>query len=232
MQATETGRRHPKKERRVLARLLGYYRHHPGLLAAVAGVSILSAAFELVPPWIIRIVLDRADGGGAGRFIAVAAIALVGFSLVHGATDFMRLYLSAHLGQRTVFRIRTALFAHLSRLSFSFYDSARSGDLVSRVTADVDTVSEFSGRAAVIIATNALFILGVLAVVFSWNPTLALVYLALLPFIVAGMLVYAKRVRPAMGVVRRRLAALMPAASPPIIRKFMISPLSRHKFIE
>ncbi len=231
MRTTEPGAR-SRKTGRVLARLLGYYRHHPGLLVAVAGVSILSAAFELVPPWVIRIVLDRAAGGGEGRFIAIAAVALVGFSLVHGATDFIRLYLSAHLGQRTIFRIRTALFAHLSRLSFSFYDRARTGDLVSRVTADVDTVSEFSGRAAVIIATNALFIAGVLAVVFSWDSTLGLVYLALLPFIVAGVLVYAKRVRPAMGVVRRRLASLTASLESTLGGIAVVKSLGRERYEE
>lgn len=193
---------------RILARMLRLFRYHPGLLALVAAVSVVSAAFELVPPWMIRIVLDRAVAGGATGFIVAAGALLMGFSLVHGATDFARLYLSAHLGQRTVFRIRTALFAHLSRLSFSFYDSSRTGDIVSRVTADVDTVSEFFGRSAVIIATNMLFVVGVLAVVASWSPALALVYLALLPFIVIAILAYGKRVRPAMGAVRRNLAGI------------------------
>ncbi len=193
---------------RILARMLWLFRYHPGLLALVAAVSVVSAAFELVPPWMIRLVLDRAAAGSTTGFIVAAGALLMGFSLVHGATDFARLYLSAHLGQRTVFRIRTALFAHLSRLSFSFYDSARTGDLVSRVTADVDTVSEFFGRSAVIIATNMLFVAGVLAVVASWSLQLALVYLALLPFIVIAILAYGKRVRPAMGAVRRNLAGI------------------------
>lgn len=193
---------------RVLGRMLWFFRYHPGLFALVAMVSIASAAFELVPPWMIRLVLDRAAAGGTTGFIVAAGAVLMGFSLIHGATDFARLYLSAHLGQRTVFRIRTLLFAHLSRLSFSFYDSARTGDLVSRVTADVDTVSEFFGRSAVIIATNVLFLAGVLAVVASWSPQLALVYVALLPFIVIAILAYGKRVRPAMGAVRRNLAGL------------------------
>ncbi|MFW6288819.1 MAG: ABC transporter ATP-binding protein [Spirochaetota bacterium] len=193
---------------RVLGRMLWFFRYHPALLALVAMVSVASAGLELVPPWMIRLVLDRAAAGGTTGFIVAAGAVLMGFSLVHGATDFARLYLSAHLGQRTVFRIRTELFAHLSRLSFSFYDSARTGDLVSRVTADVDTVSEFFGRSAVIIATNVLFLAGVLAVVASWSPRLALVYVALLPFIGIAILAYAKRVRPAMGAVRRNLAGL------------------------
>ena len=61
----------------LFARLLGYYRHQPGLLAAVAGLSILSAAFELVPPWVIRIVPGRSAADGDRRFIAITAIAVV-----------------------------------------------------------------------------------------------------------------------------------------------------------
>jgi ATP-binding cassette, subfamily B, multidrug efflux pump len=129
-------------------------------------------------------------------------------AVFHGTSDFLRLYLTAQLGQRAVFRIRTALFAHLSRLSFSFYDSARTGDLVTRTTADVDTLSQFFGRSATIILTNVLFLIGILVVLVSWDWLLAIAYLAMLPFIGLGMAVYARTVRPAMGKVRQQLSAL------------------------
>lgn len=165
-------------------------------------VSIITAVFELLPPWIIRYSVDRLILGDNGEKLALVAVALMVFALIHGTADFLRLYLTAQLGQRAVYRIRTALFSHLSRLSFSFYDQARTGDLVTRTTADVDILSQFFGRSATIILTNILFIIGILMVLLTWNPLLAVAYIGI------GMLLYARKVRPAMGRVRRKLSEI------------------------
>ncbi len=191
-----------------MRRLLSWLKHHRLSLATVIAVSVGTAILDLLPPWIIRYTVDRIVRHGAEFSFVPVAAALMGLAMVHGAADFVRLYLTARLGQRVVYRIRTELFAHLSRLSFSFYDAASTGDLVTRATADVDTLSQFFGRSAVIIVTNLLFIVGILVVLLIWNPLLALVYLAMIPFIAAGMYVYARSVRPAMGRVRRQLSAL------------------------
>ena len=81
---------------------------------------------------------------------------------MQGVVDFVRLYTTATIGQRIVFDLRNAVFQHLSELSFSFYDRARTGDLMSRVTADIDVLSEFFGRAAVIVLSNLITLLGIL----------------------------------------------------------------------
>ena len=111
----------------------------------------------------------RQGAGGRPECVWWAAAALISLSIIQGGIDFPRLLLSAQVGQRIVFGIRTALFEHLSRLSFSYYDRARTGDLMSRVTADVDAFSQFFGRAAVIVVTNALAILGILLVLIIWD---------------------------------------------------------------
>lgn len=192
----------------LLARLLSYLKHHRGLYLVVLGVSILTVCPDLLPPWVIRFTVDRVILGDDGPRLLLIAVALMLLAVLHGTSDFLRLYLTAQLGQRVVFRIRTALFAHLSRLWFSFYDAARTGDLVTRTTADVDTLSQFFGRSATIILTNTLFLIAILLVLVSWNWLLAVACLVMLPFIALGMFVYARTVRPAMGKVRRQLSEL------------------------
>jgi ATP-binding cassette subfamily B multidrug efflux pump len=130
---------------------------------------------------------------------------------VQGAVDFVRLYLTAQTGHRIVFDLRNAVFEHLTRLSFSFYDRARTGDLMSRVTADTAVLSDFFGRAAVIVLTNLLTLFGILVVLLTWDWRLGLVYLLFLPLIIHGQWVYARRVRPAMARVRRALSGLTSA---------------------
>ncbi|MBN1661358.1 MAG: ABC transporter ATP-binding protein [Anaerolineae bacterium] len=192
----------------ILRRLLGAMRPHAAILAGVILAALATTAVELAPPWIIRVVVDRFILAGQAEQVWWAAGGLLALSLLQGGVDFARLYLTAFTGQRIVFEIRNAIFEHLSRLSFSFYDRARTGDLMSRVTADVDVLNNFFGRAAVIVLTNLLTLLGILVVLLIWDWRLALVYLGLLPFIALGMWAYARQVQPAWRRVRRQLAAL------------------------
>jgi ABC-type multidrug transport system fused ATPase/permease subunit len=192
----------------VLRRLLGYMQPHALILAGVILAALATTAVELAPPWIIRLAVDRFILEGQTEQVWWAAGGLLALSLLQGGIDFLRLYVTAYTGQRIVFEIRNAIFHHLSRLSFSFYDRARTGDLMSRVTADVDVLNNFFGRAAVIILTNLLTLAGILVVLMIWDWRLGLVYLGLLPLIALGMWAYARRVRPAWMRVQRQLAAL------------------------
>jgi ABC-type multidrug transport system fused ATPase/permease subunit len=192
----------------ILRRLLGTMRPHALILSGVVLAALATTAVELAPPWIIRLAVDRFILQGQTAQAWWAAGGLLALSLVQGGVDFLRLYLTAYTGQRIVFDLRNAVFQHLSRLSFSFYDRARTGDLMSRVTADVDVLNNFFGRAAVIVLTNLLILVGILGVLIAWDWRLGLVYLGLLPLIALGMWAYARRVRPAWRRVRRQIAAL------------------------
>jgi len=192
----------------ILRRLLGYMRPHALILTGVVLAALATTAVELAPPWIIRLAVDRFILEGQTEKIWWAAGGLLALSLVQGGIDFLRLYLTAYTGQRIAFDLRNAVFRRLSRLSFSFYDRARTGDLMSRVTADVDVLNNFFGRAAVIVLTNLLILVGILGVLIAWDWRLGLAYLGLLPLIALGMWAYARQVRPAWRRVQRQLAAL------------------------
>ncbi|MGC9520272.1 MAG: ABC transporter ATP-binding protein [Anaerolineae bacterium] len=194
--------------RPILIRLVRYMKPHVWILIGVLFAALLTTAAELAPPMIIRRAVDRFILGDQPELIWWAAGGLLLLALVQGGIDFLRLYLTAYMGQSIIFEVRNAVFKHLSRLSFSFYDRARTGDLMSRVTADVDALNTFFGRAAVIILTNVLTLIGIFGVLLAWDWRLALVYVACIPLIVHGMSVYARRVRPSMGRVRRALSAL------------------------
>jgi len=183
-------------------------RPHTPILTGVILAALATTVVELAPAWIVRWSVDRFILGDQPERIWWAAGGLLALSLFQGGIDFVRLYLTAYTGQRIVFEIRNAIFKHLSRLSFSFYDRARTGDLMSRVTADVDVLNNFFGRAAVIVLTNMLTLLGILIVLIAWDWRLGLLYVCLLPLIALGMWAYSRRVRPAMRMVRRKLASL------------------------
>ncbi|MBL7202692.1 MAG: ABC transporter ATP-binding protein [Anaerolineae bacterium] len=214
----------------ILRRLLRHMRPHAGILSGVILAALATTAVELAPPWIIRWSVDHLILGDQAGWIWWAAGGLLVLSLLQGGVDFVRLYLTAYTGQRIVFEIRNAIFEHLSRLSFSFYDRARTGDLMSRVTADVDVLNNFFGRAAVIVLTNLLTLLGILAVLIAWDWRLGLLYVCILPLIVLGLWAYAQRVRPAMGKVRRVLADLSAALQESLAGILVVKLFGRERF--
>jgi len=213
-----------------LRRLLRTMRPHAGILTGVVLAALATTVVELAPPWIIRLSVDRLILKGQTEQVGWAAGGLLALSLVQGGIDFLRLYLAAYTGQRIVFGIRNAIFEHLSRLSFSFYDRARTGDLMSRVTADVDVLNDFFGRAAVIVLTNLLTLVGILGVLMTWDWRLGLLYLGLLPLIALGMWAYARRVRPAMGRVRRKLADLSASLQESLAGILVVKLFGRERF--
>jgi len=187
---------------------MGYMAPHAPRLAGVIVAILAATVIELSPPWFIRYAVDQMILNGRSGQLLWLALGLMGVSLVQGLIDFVRLYASAAIGHRIVFDLRNAVFGHLSELSFSFYDQARTGDLMSRVTADIDALSEFFGRAATIVLSNLITLVGVLVVLLVWDWRLAALYIIFLPFMVQAMLIYARRVQPAMRMARQKLASL------------------------
>ncbi|MEA3407055.1 MAG: ABC transporter ATP-binding protein [Chloroflexota bacterium] len=181
------------------------------MMLLVLAAVLVTTIMELAPPWLIRYAVDQFILAGRTAGLWWVAGGLLGLSLLQGAIDFARLYLGAYVGQRIIFGIRNAIFEHLSQLSFSFYDRTRTGDLMSRVTADVDALSNFFSRAVVIVVGNSLTLLGILGVLLVWDWRLGLLYLFFLPLMIHGMLIYARRLRPVFGRIRRKLADLTTA---------------------
>jgi ATP-binding cassette, subfamily B, multidrug efflux pump len=216
----------------ILKRLVGYMRPYAKVVTAVVVAALLTAAVELAPPSIIRLTVDRLKETGQPSVAWQAAGGLVLLSLLQGGIDFARLYLTAYMGQHIVFGIRNAVFQHLSRLSFSYYDQARTGDLMARVTADTDVLTNFFGRAATILLTNFLVLLGLLVILATWDWRLAVVYLLISPLIVHAQLTYAKRLRPAFGMVRRKLSSLTSSLQQSLAGILVVKLFGREPFEE
>lgn len=214
----------------ILQRLLTYLRPHTKLLFATISAALFTSLIELSPPWIIRHAIDEFITGDQPQRIWMAALGLLLIALVQGGVDFLRLYLTAFTGQRIVFNIRNVIFKHINRLSFSFFDEARTGDLMSRVTSDVEILNNFFGRAAVIVVTNILTLVGIFLVLIVWSWQLALVYLALVPLIILGMWAYARKVRPAWKRVQQQFAAFTTTLQESLTGIVLVKVLGRETF--
>ncbi|HEV2033264.1 MAG TPA: ABC transporter ATP-binding protein [Candidatus Dormibacteraeota bacterium] len=190
---------------------------------ALAGGACLSAAataFAIAQPWPLKVMIDgailrRAQHGwlaeliaGSGRdaqtVLLRALVALAVITVASAALDFAGDYLMSSAGQRVTVDVRQSLFAHLQRLSLRFHDRQRVGDLVSRVTLDIDRLQDMLVAIFDTLVPNFLM-LGGLAIVMVWiDPSFGLLALCIAPLLFFVTYRYTLRIKRA--VVKARLA--------------------------
>lgn len=193
---------------RILVRLLGYTRRYwlafaAGLLAMAVGLAAMLAV-----PYIIRAVIDLAIIEADVTLLGLAAIGVIIIALFRGVFAFGERYSMEYLAQKVIYDIRNTLYSHLQNLSFSFYDHAQTGQLMSRVTGDVETLRRFLGFGLLNLISNALTLVAVLVIVFSLHWRLALVSLITLPVAVLIIFRFSRQVRPAYMKIQQQLAVL------------------------
>jgi len=144
-----------------------------GTIAAVGIFALAAAALELVPPFVIRDVIDKhlTTGRSAG-LVALALLYLAAVAAAQALT-FLSGYLAATVAQRVLSDVRTRLFAHVERLPASYFDRVPIGDVISRCTADVDALETvFSSSVAVLLA-NLVRLVTIAAAMIALSPVLS-----------------------------------------------------------
>jgi ATP-binding cassette subfamily B multidrug efflux pump len=179
-----------------------------GLLFLTLLFIVFSTVSGLAPPWVIRSALDNLIVAGRGHLLWAAALVLLIFSFLQIVFNFGARYLAEYVGQNAIFRLRNILYRHLHTLPFSFFDGAGTGDIMSRLTVDINTLNNFFGLAIVNIITNVMTIVGIMAVMFYWDRQLGLAFLLITPALAHGIFVYAGRVQPAFKKISRQLGEM------------------------
>ncbi len=199
----EAGERRPL-DWSLLARVLRYFRPYwPHALATVAIIA-LNAAVGLVPPLLVRDLLDRAVPGRDSLLLAELLLGMVAAALVGGFLGVAQNYLSTVVGQRVMYDLRNQMYAHLQRLSLRFFTDHRTGEIISRVTNDVGGVQQVVTTTLVSTVTNLAVVGSTAALIFALDWRLALVAVGVLPLFILPT----RRV----GRARQRLAGQVQAA--------------------
>ena len=152
--------------RTALIRSLRFMRAYIAVAVAAVVAVLLAGVADLVAPQILRLIVDRGIRSGDMRQIAVYCAALVGVAALGGLATFLQGYWSAKASHGAAFDMRDAVFGKLQELSFSYHDRARTGELITRVTSDVDLVRDFVGGGLVQAISAALLLLGAIALLF------------------------------------------------------------------
>ena len=144
-----------------------------GTIAAVGIFALAAAALELVPPFVIRDVIDKHLTTGRSAGLVTLALLYLAAVAAAQALTFLSGYLAATVAQRVLSDVRTRLFAHVERLPASYFDRVPIGDVISRCTADVDALETvFSSSVAVLLA-NLVRLVTIAAAMIALSPVLS-----------------------------------------------------------
>ena len=189
---------------------------------SLALVAVLGeTAADLSDPWPLRIIIDNllqskplppwlagivSHVAGQNKFavlnfavIAVAVIAVVG-----AVSSYTEKYLTSSVGQWVMHDLRRTLYQHIHQLSLAEHDEKRTGDLISRVTSDIDAVQSFITSALLGMLVSALTLVGMVVVMLFLNWRFALIALSIVPALFVVVFIFTRRIKKASRAVRQK----------------------------
>jgi ATP-binding cassette subfamily B protein len=168
-------------------RLAAYLKPYRGKVALLLPVLTAGVAAELLPPLIVRRIVDSALAvRGPFEPLVRLSLALAGARLLIWGGEISRTCLTAWLGGRIIADIRAEMQRHLLRLPVKFLDGCNVGILMSRVLHDAGRIEEFLASGIPLLCSNALLLTGILALLLYLNWSLTLCVMAPIPLIVLG----------------------------------------------
>lgn len=187
-------------DRKLLRRVLGYAQPYRGMvalvLAAIIGISLL----ELLPPLILRRLIDVVLPAKDLHGLNLLALALLAIPVVSGLIDVVQRYFSARMGEGIIFDLRQQMYVHLTRMALRFFTHTKSGEIVSRFNNDVVGAQNAITGTIPNIVVNLVTVASTLAVMISIEWRLALLAVVVIPL----FLLPTKRVARTLRTIRRQ----------------------------
>jgi ATP-binding cassette subfamily B multidrug efflux pump len=199
----------PKNLKGTLARLWQYVGKERKRLSFIFAVIVLDSLLVLSGPYLIGVAVDAIPGSGSG--FGLLETAIVALALVYAGDTVLSLlqgWLMAGVSQRIVGGLRGSLFAKLQRLPLAYFDSRRHGEVMSRLSNDIDNVSTTISQVTTQIMTGSIAIAGSLVMMLVLSPLLTLATLITVPLVYLLTRTISKRTRVWFKDQQARLGAL------------------------
>ena len=196
----------PKAALGSLRPLVPYGLAYKGRIAGALAALVAASAATLVVPVAVRRVVDHGFSEGSGALIDAYFGVLILVVGVLAVASALRYYLVMTLGERVVADLRAAVFARLTSLDPAFFDAVKSGEIVSRLTADTTQVKAAFGASVSIALRNLFLFAGAIALMIWTSPKLSGLVLLAIPAIVLPLVLSGKGVRRRSRAAQDRLA--------------------------
>ena len=180
---------------RPLTSLLPYVKRYRGRVIAAIAALILAALTTLVVPIAVRRMIDFGFTARGLALIDNYFLVMIGVGAVLALASALRYYLVTTLGERIVADLRGDVFAHVTSLSAAFFDEARTGEVISRLTADTTQIKAAVGSSVSVALRNLVLFVGATAMMVVSSPRLSAFVLAAIPIIVLPLYAFGRAVR-------------------------------------
>ncbi|WP_296384583.1 ABC transporter transmembrane domain-containing protein [Reyranella sp.] len=189
--------------------LAPYLRPYRGRVALALLSLLVAAGTVLAFGACLRALIDRGFAQGRPDVLNYALASLLAVAVVLAIASGARYYLVSWLGERVVGTLRRDLFAHVVRLGPAWFEIKRSGDVMSRISSDAQLIEQVIGSSASVALRNALMCLGGIVMLVVTNPKLALWVLAVVPVVVAPIVLFGRKVRTLSREAQARVADMV-----------------------
>ena len=189
-----------------LRRALPFLRPYTGRILFALACLTVAALAALAMPVSIRLVVDYGFTSANGQSVDIYFIALLLLSIIYAVSSSLRYYTVMWIGERVVADIRSAVYAHVIRMDPVFFEVTKSGDVLSRLTADTTLVQSVVGAGVSIALRSAFILAGSFIMLFVTSPRLSILLFGLLPIVVLPIWIYGRKVRKLSRETQDRVA--------------------------
>jgi len=178
-------------------------------LVAALLITLIATIVRLLGPLVIRGGIDDGIAAGDKQTILVAAGVYIGLLVLQYFANAASQWSVAYVGERYLVQLRSVVFAKMLRLDLGFFSRTKSGVLVSRMTADIESLQEFASDGAVMALGNLLTVVGVAIALLLVDTTMALAVFAVVGVLLVVSVVFQRQARKAYDQVRERIGRVL-----------------------
>lgn len=189
-------------------RLRRFYQPYARWLVLSLGLLVFATALGLAYPYLLKMIVNRVILGHQYGQLPILVLAILASAILKGVFNFTSQYSGQLFGSKTAFDLRNQLYRRLNTLPFQFYDEMHTGDLMSRMTADLDAFRMFLAFGVNNLVSLVLIVVFGLVLMFSMNVWLAIVVACLMPILAVTAVRFDNRVRPTYQLIRKTLGTL------------------------
>ncbi|MHA1637232.1 MAG: ABC transporter ATP-binding protein [Candidatus Thorarchaeota archaeon] len=196
------------KDSQLLGRMFRYLLAYRKLFIVVVFLVAIGITLEITLPFVLRQAIDVDFVSGDFTALMITAILYVLLYFIQWVTNYGTEYYTTSMGQNAVFDIRQKFYSRLQIQSQDFYDKSASGRIISRVTSDVDRMSELMSGGLISTFAQVFIVVAIGAVIFSVDFQLAVASLAIVPVLLVVTIVFRRRLRIAYRGTRKTISSV------------------------
>ena len=196
------------RDRVLLARMLGYLLNYRWRFILTVVAVVVVSLTGLLPPYFLQVAIDNHLANSDFAGLTFIAIVMISVYIINWVSNYLRTYQMSWMGENMVNELRKQLFSHLQELSFGFYDRSASGEIISRVTNDTDTLSQIFVQGILTLISDVLTLIGIVAIMLLLSIPMTIAAFSVIPLLILIIFFFQSRLRKAYRATRKKIAVV------------------------